>query len=99
MIQLNNKWHIEPDTTSGWRLVFQEPRTRLDKKTNEEVEYIFENVWYFPTLKMILEKYLEEASKECNTIEELITKLSEISKSIDDVKKIYVVEGKLKEIK
>lgn len=98
MIKLDEKFRIEPDTNSGWRLITKATKTRKDKKTKEEVEYESEDVWYLPTLPMILHKYNEESAKSVGSVEELLQHLKKVNEAVERVAKIYVVDGELKQL-
>lgn len=93
-IQLDNKWSITPDTYS-WCLTQQVEKTRKNKETKEEEQYTTEEKWYFPTLQKCLEEYTNEATKECQNMEEVLQKLIDIKDTVEKVRKIYVQEGKL----
>ena len=85
MIKLDENFSIKGDNYN-WILVFQEPRTRKDRKTSLEVEYIAEDEWYYPTLKQCLTKYSDRALKPCKTAEELMSKLKSIENAIENLK-------------
>lgn len=95
MIKLDDKWRIEPDPTSGWRLIGVEIKT--SKKTKEEYEA--ENIWYYPKLQQVLKTYIQQACMDCSSLEELIKRLNQIEESVEGVKKIYVSDGKLIQVK
>lgn len=99
MIKLDDKWRIEPDTTSGWRLIGVEIKTRKNKKTEEEEEYKAEKIYYYPKLQQILRTYIQQACMDCTSLGDLAKRLEGIENSVEDVKRIYVSNGKLIQVK
>lgn len=97
MIKLDDKWRIEPDPTSGWRLIGIETKTRKNKETKEKEEYEAEKIYYYPKLQQILNMYIQQACMDSckGSIQNIIDRLNEIEKSVEDVKRIYVANGKL----
>jgi len=98
-IKLDEQYRIEPDIYS-WKLIFEETRTKdkLDdqrKKTGEKEDYQYEDTWYYPTLQNCLEKFQEEAVKPLSSIKEILSKITEISDTVKELKKLYVSNGKL----
>ena len=92
-IQLDTNWKIEADTYS-WKLTFSEERTKekLNKKrekTGETEQYIYEDSWYFPSIKMCLDKYLTEVFKVDNSISEMIDRLSAIESKVNEIEGIF----------
>ena len=86
-IKLDDKFKILNDTYS-FTLVFEEPRTKTNKKTLLEEKFIFEDKWYYPRLSDCLTKYLELTLKECEDITEIKTNLNTIESKINELKTI-----------
>jgi len=86
-IKLDDKFKILNDTYS-FTLVFEEPRTKTNKKTLLEEDFIFEDKWYYPRLSDCLNKYLELTLKECEEIKEIDAKLNTIESKINELKTI-----------
>lgn len=84
-ILLNEKWRIELDNFS-WMLVFCETRTRVKKGSEKEEEYTFEDKWYYPNIKQVLNRFIQEDTKECESIQELSIKLDNIYEAIEKLK-------------
>ena len=84
-IQLNEKYRIEKDTYS-WVLIFNETRKKVNKKTKELEEFIFEDKWYYPCIKKCILKMIDLDLKESESIKELSEKMDLISNKIDSLK-------------
>lgn len=85
-IKLDEKYSIA-GKKYNWVLTFQEKRIKqvLDKNRNPsgEEDYLFEDQWYFNSIKQALNKYVTEVSKQSNTAKQLITLLTKINKTIN----------------
>ena len=84
-IKLNDNYRIEKDSYS-WVLIFNEPRMKLNKKTLESVEFIYEDKWYFPCIKQILRKFIELDLKESSSLDQLIIKMDALDIKINELK-------------
>ena len=95
-IQLDNKWRIEAETYS-WKLTSSEEAEKEEVirkgkkfiKTGKMVPYQEEKDWYFPTIKMCLDKYLQETFKSDKNISDMVERLTAIESKIDEVKGIF----------
>lgn len=77
-IKLNNNFRIEKDNYS-WVLIFNEQRDRKNKETGIKEAFIFEEKWYYPDIKQLLNKFIDLDLKESETLEELKEKLNDIN--------------------
>lgn len=89
-IKLNENYRIEKDTYS-WTLIFNEEREKekLDdkkKKTGVFEPFVYEEKWYYPDIKQVLNKFIDLELKDCETIAELSAKMNLISEKIDSLK-------------
>lgn len=84
-IQLSDKWKIESDNYS-WVLTFYEQRQRKNRKTEVKEDYLFEDKWYFPTIRQCLRKYIDEECKDSKTLNDLYEKLDRIYAKVEEIK-------------
>lgn len=84
-IKLNENYRIERDSYS-WTLIFSEEREKQNKETLLKEKFIFEDKWYYPDIKQVLNKFIDLDLKESKTIEELVDKMDSISCKIDELK-------------
>lgn len=88
-IELDSRYYLCTDGGSGVSLVFHEPRKRINKKTELEEDYIFEDKWYFTKLHSALEKFVELTQNSSETIEEILRKTIEIEKVLKQFRETY----------
>jgi len=107
MIKLDNNYSIKVDTHSFYlqysytKKIDEKIKNKLTgkfEKTGKKVEKQFFDYWYFPTIKMCLERYIKETLKETENIKKTVSLLESIDKTIDSLPKIYVKEGKLMQL-
>lgn len=84
-IILNKKYRIEKDSYS-WVLIFSEKRNKENKKTKIKEPYLFEDKWYYPNIKQLLDKYISLDLEESEGILEFITKINQIYETINSLK-------------
>tara|TARA_R110000796_G_scaffold59008_1_gene135915 strand:- start:8383 stop:8664 length:282 start_codon:yes stop_codon:yes gene_type:complete len=84
-IILNDNWKIIRGSYS-WELIFSEIRERQNKKTGKIEEYTFEDKWYYPEIKMLLKRLINEELKDSSSIIELSEKMDKITLFIDSLK-------------
>jgi len=84
-ITLNKNYRIEKDAYS-WVLIFNEPRQKKNKKTLELEDFIYEDKWYYPCIKMLLNKFIELDLKESESIQELSDKMDSLSAKVEELK-------------
>jgi len=84
-IQLNKNYRIEKDTYY-WVLIFNEPRQKKNKKTGKIEDFIYEDKWYYPCIKMLLNKFIELDLKESESIQELSDKMGSLSAKVEELK-------------
>ena len=97
-MELTKNFRIEPNNTSGWELIETYEKETKDKNGKKSLKS-FENVLYFPTLQQVINKYVELSSAKCNTLEDILQNLKDIKEIIKTFPKLYVVGGKLKQLK
>lgn len=87
MIKIDDKWSIETDRFC-FMLVNEYPDTDsngapvVNKKSGKQ--RIVRAVSYYPTLKMCLQGYCNEVLKDCTDIQDVIKKIDELNKKIDE---------------
>lgn len=89
-IDLDNFYHLISDSDSGIILIFSEVRERINKKTEEMEDYIYEDKWYFTRIKQALSKYVDLTQNGCKTIEEILIKTDKIDKLLEKLDKTFM---------
>lgn len=84
-IKLNDNYRIEKDAYS-WTLIFSEEREKENKKTLLKEKFIFEDKWYYPDIKQVLNKFIDLDCKDAESIKELSDKMEAIKITIDELK-------------
>ena len=84
-IKLNENYRIEKDSYS-WVLIFNEKRQKKSKNSDEMVDYIFEDFWYYPCIKQLLNKFIQLDLKESESIQVLSDKMDILTFKIEELK-------------
>lgn len=74
-MKIDNNYRIDTDG-AGCTLIFSETRQRKKKDTGEKEDYIFEDQWYFGTVRQCLNKYIDLVQERASNVDECI-KLTE----------------------
>lgn len=85
-IVLDSNYTIVKDTYS-WKLKFQEDRMKLSKETGLEEPFIFEDQWFYPDLKQVMNKYVDLTLKQSNSVKEMKATLDKVYDSIKNLQK------------
>ena len=72
---LDKNYSIDADS-AGCILNFTEQRTR--EKDGEEIEYIFNDKWYFLSIEQCLNKYLDLKIEKSQDVEDCVKKINEV---------------------
>ena len=91
MIRIDENYSIIIDKSFSLR--FEEPREKYSKKQKQNVDYTYYESFYFPSLAMALEKYVEIKQKEAKDVDELIEISKDIRLTLDRFEGIYYKEG------
>lgn len=99
MIQLDQKFKLQNNSTHGVELVFEEKRTRekLNKqreKTGETEIFLFKDTWYYPNPVLAIKKWIELTSSSVDNLDELIESTTQINKTLDKIYSEYVKNGR-----
>lgn len=97
-ITLDDKYRIDYDKYS-FVLVFSEMREKeeLDKdrkKTGRLVPYLYEEPSYHPTIGQCLKRYLNEAVRPLETVQEMYDKILEIEDKVNEAIAIFKPDGR-----
>lgn len=84
-VVLDDNFHLTTDNFSGLTLTFAEVRNRKKKEGTEE-EFVYEDKYYYPLLSQALSKYLEISAKRTKTAEELLTTVSRVEQTINNLR-------------
>jgi hypothetical protein len=84
-IILDNNYSLEPDQFQGLVLTFSEERIRTKKDKTEE-KFLFQDFYYYPKLSQTLRKYLSLKQMEAGDLDELLDKVTEVEKTIEQFK-------------
>lgn len=87
-LKLCDKWSVKKGSHS-WELVFQEKRTKTNKKTGLDEDYLFEDKYYYPTISQCLQRYINEKPKELKSLNDLRDLYNDVSKKIDEINIIF----------
>jgi len=88
-IELDNSWYMESDGASGIQLVFHEPRKRVKKGTEEEEDYIFEDIFYFTRVVQALRHYCDANQNSAKNLEEILEKTDKIYNILEKLDKEF----------
>lgn len=88
-IELDSNWFIESDGDNGVILTFREIRERVNKKTEEKEEYMFEDKFYYPRIAQALRAYVNKALNNSSSIQEIVEKEDLILSLIDKIDKEF----------
>lgn len=91
MIVLNDKYRIEPDNVSGWKLILTEKRKNKEDKITE-----YTDMWYYASLKDCLTRFLDRCLSDCSTAQEILNRIEQCEKEISKVPNIISTSGELK---
>lgn len=98
MIKLDNNYSIKPDSTHGFRLIFEsEPFEKMVHSKDGMIKKMVtsKETWYYPSLSMTLKKYFSLNLKNIHSKEELLDRVVNLEKSINKVLSVYAKEGKV----
>ena len=84
-IKLNENYRIEKDSYS-WVLIFNEKRQKKSKDSGEMVDYIFEDFWYYPCIKQLLNRFIQLNLKESESIQDLSDKMDILTSKVEELK-------------
>jgi len=87
-IELDSMYYLTTDSFKGVCLVFHEPRKKTTKK-DVEVDFEYEEKWYFPTVGQGLQKYVELSQKQIKNTDEILAKTEIILSILEDFKTKY----------
>lgn len=82
-IKLDESFIIKPDA-NNFTLIKEEHTGVINPDTGKEV--ISRGVWYPPTLKDALKRYMKESLRTCDGIEEVLKRIDEVESKIDNLK-------------
>ena len=82
-MKLDQFYSINSDS-AGCILNFTEQRTR--EKNGEEIEYIFNDKWYFLSIEQCLNKYLDLKIEKSQDVEDCVNKIEEVRSIINKIK-------------
>lgn len=80
-MQLDNEFTLK-GKKYNWELHLSRDTGETDDKGNP---VIYTDKWYFPKLSMVLDKYVEEATRPLESVKELREKLDEILTKIESL--------------
>lgn len=83
-MKLDKNWSIETDSLNVI-LEFRQTRTKVDKSGQEKAYEAVES-FYYPTVKIALKSYLQKSLKSCQTLDEILRRIDEVEKQIDELK-------------
>jgi hypothetical protein len=86
MIQLGEGYTLSRDSDRGVVLTFSEETTKTNKKTGIEAPHIAETKYYYPSVGMALNKYVELSQNSAKDLEEVVSKTNEILTVIKEFK-------------
>jgi len=89
-IELNNEWHLEPDSDNGVILIFSEIRERKNKKTEEQEEFLYTEPYYYPRVGSALKHFVDTTQNESKTLEELIAKVDYNTELLERLNKEFM---------
>ena len=87
-MRLSNEYTLEYDENNVV-LVFSEPRTRVKKNGTTE-EYIYTDKYYYPNIKSALKSYLNKSIKGAKDIQDLVDKILNVEKKIDNLSEVKI---------
>jgi len=86
MIKIDDKWHIKTDpycfVLVNEFVPEENGKPKVNPKTGKTMVTRYEQ--YYPTLKKCLQAYCNEVLKECTDIQDVIRKIDELNKKIDE---------------
>ncbi len=81
-IRLDDKYEIKKDAYC-WILCYSNPTGRFSKHGEPISD---QNIWYYPTIKQCLLKYMDEVIYPASSVTELYAKLLEVEETIKTLK-------------
>ena len=99
MIHIDKNFHIVADTYQ-WILKYEsDPVTIVNPETKEERTGTRTDKWFFPTLEMCLNKYLDVVSKGAESVSELLSLINDAKTSIEnlDLSNVTVFNSKIEQ--
>lgn len=101
MIKLDNNYNITVDGTHGFNLNYSSDPVKKEvstKKGKEIRDVTTTDVWYYPKLSMVLDKYyslnISAASQKG-----LLEKVIQVEQNINNFSKVFAKKGKVFETK
>ena len=91
MIRIDESYSIIIEKSFSLR--FEEQRQKYSKKQEQNVDFTYYESFYFPSLAMALEKYVEIKKNEAKDVDELIEISKDIRSTLDRFEGIYYKEG------
>lgn len=83
MLKLDQHYYIETNA-NNWTLRFE--GDSYEKKVKGKITTVTpKNVWYYPNLKLCLNRYMNEVTKPCSSVENILLKLEEIEAKIEKI--------------
>ena len=94
-IILDSNFKMSHDSFRGIILTFSEMRERekVDdkrKKTGEKEQYLYEQVYYYPSVGLALKKYVELSQNSAKSLEEIIEKTDKILAVVEDFREKFI---------
>jgi len=82
-MKLDDKFSVVKEDQYNWVLRCREVKdpNNISKKTGKPV--VTKNDWYFPTLKLLLKKYLDTYLGESKDAKEIYKRIEEVEANID----------------
>lgn len=96
-IKLDDEFKIEVDAFS-FCLTQTSVQTKVWRKTGESVTKEYEDRWWYPNLRDVFKKYIQETSKTTPDMQTLFTKLDNLEKLLTNFSNVYVIEERPQKI-
>lgn len=88
MIKLDDNYSLENNTIHGVELVFREKRKRINRKTQIEEDYIYEDKHYYANPILAIKKWIE-LTNNSTSITDLETFYENIELKLQDIYDIF----------
>ncbi len=85
-MKIDEQFHIEAEDMCC-TLVKVEKKTRIDKETQEEVEYTATDRWHFLNIEQCLNRYVDLCINPCKSATDVLQALKETRLAIKNLKK------------
>lgn len=82
-IILDHAFTIKPDG-NNFTLIKEEHTGKINPETKKEI--VSRGVWYPPTLKDALKRYMKESLRTCDSLGAVLVRLDEVEAKIDNLK-------------